>query len=118
MVSNNRSRCAGDPPMTADSPLGIKQLIPLLEAAAKLPGKGPLATVAMLVVSSLRWRRLDHLLLTPRTLSEFGLGRGTAYRSLVQLEQLGLVTVRRRKGQGPLVSFAIPAGAEGPQEAG
>ena len=64
MVSINRSCCAGNTPMTADAPLGIKQLIPLLEAAAKLPGKGPLATVAMLVAvscivaSEIAWRSL------------------------------------------------------------
>lgn len=109
----NRSCCASSTPAVADAPLGIEQFIRLLEAAAKLRGKGPLATVAMLVVSSLRLHRSDHILLVPRTLNEFGLGRGTVYRSLVQLEQLGLITVRRHKGQGPLVSFAIPAIADG-----
>jgi len=113
MDPNIRSCVASNTPAIADAPLGIERFTSLLKAAAKLPGKGPLATAAMLVDSSLRLHRTDHILLAPKALHEFGLGRGAVYRALVQLEQLGLLTVRRNKGQGPLVSFAIPAIADG-----
>lgn len=96
----------------ADETLTLKHAVPLLRRAASLPGKGPLATVAMLIALSIRLNRVEHILLIPRTLLEFSLSRAMVYRSLVQLENLGLVRVRRHRGQGPLVSFVIPGVAE------
>ncbi len=113
MVPINRDCCTSETPVFADVPFSVYQLLWFLKAAASLPGKGPLATAAMLIALSNRLNRVNHLLLIPKTLREFGLSRATAYRSLVKLEQLGLLAVRRNKGQGPLVSFAIPAIADG-----
>ena len=113
MVPINRDCCTCETPVFTEVPLSVDQLLWFLKAAASLPGKGPLATAMMLVALSDRLNRVNHLLLIPKALREFGLSRATAYRSLVQLEQLGLITVRRNKGQGPLVSFAIPAVADG-----
>ncbi len=104
----NRSCVASSTTATEKTVVDIEQFNSLFRAAAALPGKGPLATVAMLLVLSLRLSRSDHLLLTPRTLTEFGIGRGMVYRALVELEAQGLLTVRRRRGQGPLVSLGIP----------
>lgn len=113
MAPNNRRCVSCETPVFSDLPLSIDQLLWVLKAAAALPGKGPLATVTMLVALSDRLNRVNHLLLIPKTLREFGLSRATVYRSLMRLEQLGLVTVRRQKGQGPLVSFVISAVADG-----
>lgn len=95
-----------------DESLGMDQVVPFLKKAAQLPGKGPLATATMLIALSKRLNRVTYILLIPRTLREFGLSRTTAYRSLVQLELVGLVTVRRHKGEGPLVSFVNPVIAQ------
>ena len=87
----------------------MDQVVLILTKAAELPGKGPLAMAAMLIALSNRLNRVNYILLIPRTLREFGLSRTTAYRSLVQLETLGLVRVSRHKGQGPLVSLMPPS---------
>lgn len=113
MDSIFRTCDASDTTADEDGTLAIDQAVPILKKAAALPGKGPLATAAMLIALSNRLNRVTHLLLIPKTLREFGLSRATTYRSLVQMEQLGLVTVRRQKGQGPLVSFVISAVADG-----
>ena len=113
MVSINRDCGTCETPAFADVPFSVDQLLWFLKAAASLPGKGPLATAAMLIALSNRLNRVTHLLLIPKTLREFGLSRATAYRSLVQMEHFGLVSVRRHKGQGPLVSFATPAVDDG-----
>ncbi len=91
----------------------MDQVVLILTKVVELPGKGPLATAAMLIALSNWLNRVNHILLTPRTLREFGLSRTTAYRSLVQLETAGLVRVSRHKGQGPLVSFVHPSDDEG-----
>lgn len=105
MVSINQSCFMDDTSSKSKSIMSIEVLVTFLTTATKLPGKGPLATVVMLIVSSLRQRRSAHILLSPRTLNEFGLSRGTVYRSLSGLEELGVLTVHRRKGQSPLVSL-------------
>ncbi len=112
MVSIFQTCSATGKSVEQDGTLGMDQAVPFLKKAAELPGKGPLATAMMLIALNNRLNRVEHILLIPKTLSEFGLSRTTAYRSLVQLELLGLVTIRRHKGQGPLVSFVKPAIAE------
>ncbi len=89
--------------------LTIHGIIDLLARAAELPGKGPLATVTMLIALSQRLRRVSQILLVPRTLQEFRMNRALVYRSLVALEKRGLVSVRRHKGCGPLVSLLNPS---------
>lgn len=91
----------------------MDQVVLILTKVAELPGKGPLATAAMLIALSNRLNRVNHILLIPGTLREFGLSRTTAYRSLVQLEALGLIRVSRHKGQGPLVSLVHRSDAGG-----
>ncbi len=89
--------------------LTFRHVVHLLTLAAELPGKGPLATVAMLIALSQRLRRVSQILLIPKTLQEFHLSRAIVYRSLVALETRGLVRVRRHKGCGPLVSLVSPS---------
>lgn len=62
-----------------------------LEQAAQLPGKGPLVTALMILAQSRDLDRRQYILLTPRTLQEYGMNRVTAYRSLISLEQAGLI---------------------------
>lgn len=88
--------------------LTIHGIIDLLTQAAELPGKGPLATAAMLIALSQRLRRVSQILLIPKTLQEYRMNRALVYRSLVALEKRGLVSVRRHKGCGPLVSLLTP----------
>jgi len=111
----SHSRCISGTKAGVDGSIAMNQLVRFLKKAAELPGKGPLATAAMLISLSNRLNRVNHILLIPRTLREFGMSRTTAYRSLVQLESVGLVRVRRHKGQGPLVSFAHTSAGEGVQ---
>ena len=113
MDSIHRTCSMTGKPADADEAIGIDQAVPFLKKAAVLPGKGPLAMAAMLIALSNLLNRVNYILLTPRTLREFGLSRTTAYRSLVQLETAGLVRVSRHQGQGPLVSIVPPSDAEG-----
>ena len=76
-----------------------------LQRSAKLSGKGPIQTALMVLRTGCEQDRRQHILLTPRTLQEYGMNRVTAYRSLSLLEQAGLIRVQRRRGISPLVSI-------------
>ena len=118
MDSIDRSCLLGESSDAADEHVTEEQKLILLKSANILPGKGPLSTMIMLLTLSERLCRTDHLLLLPRTLREFSLSRATAYRSLELLEQAGLVTVKRRKGLSPMVTFVLRpnAAADGVSE--
>lgn len=113
MDPNIQTCFRSDTSASKESPLAIDQILYFLKAAADSPGKGPLATAAMLIVMSHRLNRSQHILLTPRTLKEFNLSRAIVYRSLLQLEALELVTVRRQKGRGPQITFCIAGQCRG-----
>jgi DNA-binding transcriptional ArsR family regulator len=63
------------------------------------------ATPIMVCEQSIQHQRYEHLLLTPEMIARHGMNRITVYRALVDLERAGLVTVRRRRGNSPLVSI-------------
>lgn len=106
-VLNDQS-CGVDAPANPKDRGGLhhQESIALLKRAAEFPGKGPLQTALMLVLLSRRLLRTTHILITPQSLKQHSLSRTTAYRSLEQLESIGLITVHRRKGQGPQVSIS------------
>jgi hypothetical protein len=113
MVPNFQSCAVGETTSSSEKLLGVEEVIPILKKAAELPGKGPLATASMLICLSHCLNRTSHILLVPKSLREFGLSRTTAYRSLVQLASLGIISVSRHKGQGPMVSFIHPTAPGG-----
>lgn len=76
-----------------------------LQRAARLSGKGPIATAVMVLVMSRELDRRTFIMLTIRTRERHGIGAMTMYRALLDLERAGLVTVRRQRGQSPLVSI-------------
>ena len=106
MDSKYRTCTASEPPFQADEEcLSVGQMLEFLQAAASLSGKGPLAIAVMLLARSFRLKRTQRLLITPRTLREYGFSRATVYRSLGQLEAAAVITVHRRRGCGPQVSL-------------
>ena len=82
------------------------RLIEWLKLAGEQRGKAPLLTAIMVCEQSIQRQRYEHLLLTPDMIARHGMNRITVYRALVDLERAGLVTVRRRRGNSPLVSIA------------
>jgi hypothetical protein len=61
----------------------------------------------MLLCESERLNRTDHILLPPGTLADNHLNRVTAYRSLANLEAIGLIIVQRQRGRSPMVSIDL-----------
>ena len=117
MDSNNRGCFVDATPSsvvsgTAKTKSANTEFLSWLEQAAQLPGKGPLVTALMILAQSRELDRRQHILLTPRTLQEYGMNRVTAYRSLSLLEQAGLIRVQRRRGISPLVSILTPNAEE------
>ena len=102
-----RSCDAGETPGLTGPSVSLRQLLNAIRAAAELPGKGPLSTLAMLLTLCERFQRSDHLMLAPKILRESKLTRATAYRSLELMEQAGLVTVKRQKGSAPMVTLNL-----------
>jgi len=104
MVSNYRRSITGETePSDAATVEGV--FLPWLEQAACLPGRGPLVTAVAILAQSRNQDRRHHILVLPSRLAAYGLSRATMYRSLVALEDAGLIEVRRNRGSSPLVSI-------------
>ena len=71
--------------------------------SARLPGKTVVVAIALLF---LRGRSgFAQVALRAKLICRMGLSRQTAYRALQHLESVGLISVDRRRGRAPLVSF-------------
>lgn len=75
-----------------------------LGAAARLPGKAPLA-VGLEVWFEAGRRRSTEITLTTAVLMRFGIDRKAKYRGLVALEDAGLVRVQRVPRRNPIVTI-------------
>jgi hypothetical protein len=102
----------------------LKGPIPLnwLSAAAKLPGKAPLAVALAIKFESGR-RRSDEIILTSAVLQRFGVNRKAKYRGLARLEEANLIRVHRLSRRNPVVTVinggileGVPRGGRGVPE--
>ncbi len=107
MVTNSRSSITDEIPVHSpgSETLSEEILLEFLREASALPGRGPSATAIMLANQCRKLDRHEHILIMPKTLCHYGLTPITAYRALEQLSAKGLVTVHRKRGQGPTVSL-------------
>jgi hypothetical protein len=85
--------------------LFIRGPIPVgwMARACTLPGMAAQVAVAIWFLRGLRGS--DQFALTPSTLIRFNVNRYSGYRGLKQLEKAGLISVRRRKGAGPIINI-------------
>lgn len=84
----------------------LKGPIPLrwLSAAAKLPGKAPLAASLAIWFEAGR-RKSNVVRLTTAILKRFGVNRKAKYRALQRLQAAGLIGVRREPRKNPVVTI-------------
>ncbi len=84
----------------------IKGPIPLawLSAAARLPGKAPLA-VGLAIWFEAGRRRSNEFILTTAILNRFGVHRKAKYKALSELEHARLIRVYRKPRRNPVVTI-------------
>jgi hypothetical protein len=84
----------------------LKGPIPLswLGAAAKLPGRAPLAT-ALAIMFEVGRRRSSEIMLTTAILQRFGVARKSKYRALKRLQSAGLIVVNQLPHRNPVVTI-------------
>ena len=71
--------------------------------AARLPGRSLQVGIALWITSEIHQSRV--VALTNLASQYFGLDRNSKYRGLAWLEHEGLITVRRKLGQPPIVTI-------------
>jgi hypothetical protein len=83
--------------------------IPLdwLQQAARLPGRALHLGIALWYLDGFQQTRTVQA--KPSVIRDFGLDRYASYRALHQLEEVGLVSVVRKKGAAPMVTLLFQA---------
>lgn len=95
------SWCDGDYSPTP----GECRLLAWLAHVAELPGKATVRMALLVQHSATKYGRKQHLMVTPKKITEAGMSRVAAYEGLRALESAGLVTVKRCRGRSPLVTI-------------
>lgn len=90
---------------------GERRLLAWFSHVAELPGKATVRMALLVQRSAAKYRRKQHLLVTPKGVTQAGMSRVAAYEGLRALELAGLVTVKRCRGCSPLVTIVDQQGS-------
>jgi len=88
-------------------PVDQTAIIEWLHKTTALPGRAPLAVGIRLATDALRYNRTAFLIITPANVEELNLTRQSAYNGLRRLENAGLLTVNRQRGQVPVANLVL-----------
>lgn len=83
-----------------------------LDRATRLNSKTPIMMAIIALLKLKEWPDLHYHRITPELLDKYRIHRASAYRALNLLEDAGLVTVKRNRGESPLVAIIGIDGAQ------
>jgi len=80
-------------------PISLEWLV----IASKLPGKSLQISMALWFLKGVT--KKNTVKLSGKLVRSFGVSRSTLYRGLAEMENAGLITIQRHKGQSPMVTI-------------